>query len=114
MNYDIPRYAAHLKGHMTYYGRPCRRGHGQIRYTTSNVCVVCSQARRKLGNGVRRAQWDVDPGDVVRLGAMEAGRNAYLGKVCRYGHSGLRYTRSGSCVLCRKMAREALNQSVKR
>lgn len=44
---DKTRTAAQIHNHVMYIGKPCRNGHGGIRYTKCNRCVECMSKRYK-------------------------------------------------------------------
>jgi hypothetical protein len=35
-------------GEYRYNGKPCKYGHGGMRYTATDVCVICAKVRRCL------------------------------------------------------------------
>lgn len=37
------RKEAKLQGEITYYGSECPRGHGNLRYTKSGICIICAK-----------------------------------------------------------------------
>lgn len=48
-----------------------------------------------------------------RRAAAANGERKYIGKPCRYGHSGLRYTRNDNCVECVELRRAVWKESLK-
>ena len=43
-DYQI-RLAAAQRGERTYDGKPCKHGHGTLRYTSNGVCTACTAVR---------------------------------------------------------------------
>ena len=48
------RLAAAIKGHQRYTGKPCVRGHGMERYTSSGQCVTCCAVSSKSRDTIIR------------------------------------------------------------
>lgn len=50
----------------------------------------------------------------ARLRAAEKGEKIYDGTACKQGHDGRRYTVSGNCVECTKLASKARHDRIRR
>lgn len=108
----ITRADARAKGLTRYYsGMPCKHGHLTERYVAGWVCIGCLDIIHKgyLKNP------DLKPKTVARL----AGEATYVSEgKCRNGHSSVRHTHNGRCVVCsaghrnRKKARDAAKEKV--
>lgn len=47
---DLDRIKAKENGEKFYKGRPCKKGHGGLRYVCNNGCVTCFTEHRKVSN----------------------------------------------------------------
>ncbi len=97
-----------------YYGKPCKRCGGTLRYDSSANCVNCAK-------GDANARYELDIGKVPprrksRLAVERTrvtGETTFIGNPCSHGHSGERYTIGQTCVECGRL-RDKRRHSEKR
>lgn len=95
----ISRKEAKAAGLKTYFtGKPCINGHIAERNVSEAKCYECRKAswervRRRKGKKPFKP-------DLPRRAALAAGESLYIGKPCKHGHVGIRWTHNGACKTC--------------
>lgn len=95
----ITRSEARDQGLKYYFtGKPCKRNHVSIRFTSNGTCSQCHEdiADRKLRD-IRRNKIDTYG---TRVNSLLFGRTFYSGAECPACGGNKRYTKSKDCVKC--------------
>lgn len=90
-------------------GRPCKNGHLAERTVSEGKCFDCV----KIGWEKVRRRKGMKPfqPNEARRAAKAAGENIYIGKPCKKGHAGKRWTHNSVCFECCKLASLAYSKS---
>jgi hypothetical protein len=101
----ISRAEAKTKGLKRFFtGEPCCHGHFSERHTSSGGCYACYLAREKA----KRANSPASAIRAIRAEAKATGKITYsTGRPCRRGHTADRFTSSGTCIECSRLASDA-------
>ena len=98
--FPATKQGARALGTQFYYtGKPCSRGHLELRYSSSGNCTECYDVFRKNTKGTfqtERSSTNVQ----IALDALTKGETTYIPEnPCKHGHL-LRYVGTNNCVQC--------------
>lgn len=91
---------ARLHGDLYYYtGKPCKRGHVDLRYASSGNCVVCIEQKRGITFVKNKGRCSAKNA-ILAQNALDCGHSTYCpDRACPKGHFE-RYVTTHNCVQC--------------
>lgn len=106
MKNKSPRQIAKDNGEVTYLSKnACIKGHLSKRYTKTGACIECRKIKQKAKRTSKLIKPNASELVSTRKEALLLGHSYYFsGSPCKHGHIALRRSKSGECLVCRRIS----------